>query len=126
MTAAVMPGWGAMLQLARLQVLQTPAEPNPIDANGITMRSNPTTVAALSLVLGPVSTGVMVWDDDRSVLQLVGASFGGSESVTASYQVDTQDLRSNAARAGASPWYDTQVSNGSHSAGCPPSTYQCP
>ena len=52
----------------------------------------------LSVVLGDVSCGVMVWDQERNVLQMVAGSFGASELATASYQVNPGDLRSNAAR----------------------------
>ena len=52
----------------------------------------------LSVIVGDVSCGVMVWDQERNVLQMVAGSFGASEAATASYQVNPGDLRSNAAR----------------------------
>jgi signal transduction histidine kinase len=53
---------------------------------------------ALELALGPVSTGVMVLDEDRSTLQLVAGSFGAPEPATSSYRVRIGDLHSNGAR----------------------------
>jgi signal transduction histidine kinase len=46
---------------------------------------------------GAVSCGVMVWEEERKVLQMIPGSFGASESVTASYRIDPRDLHSNAA-----------------------------
>ena len=43
-------------------------------------------------------TGIMVWDERREVLQMVGGSFGASEEVALSCQVNVLDPRSNAAR----------------------------
>jgi len=39
-----------------------------------------------------------LWDPERNVLQMVAGSFGAPGAVTASYQVNPGDLRSNAAR----------------------------
>jgi signal transduction histidine kinase len=54
--------------------------------------------AALAGTFGEVRCGVMVWDPERNVLQMVAGSFGAPGAVTASYQVNPGDLRSNAAR----------------------------
>lgn len=52
----------------------------------------------VSSLIGAELTGLMVWDQQREVLQLVGGSFGSSEEMAASYQVRASDRRSNAAR----------------------------
>ena len=43
-------------------------------------------------------TGIMVWDERREVLQMVGGSFGASEEVALSCQVNVLDPTSNSAR----------------------------
>ena len=50
----------------------------------------------LSEILGPVRVGLMVWDEQRWVLQMVRGSFGAAESLTASQVIDFDD-RSNVA-----------------------------
>jgi signal transduction histidine kinase len=52
----------------------------------------------LAVMFGDVRCGVMAWDQERHVLQMVAGSFGASSAITASYQVNPGDLRSNAAR----------------------------
>ncbi len=52
---------------------------------------------ALSPIFGAIRIGLMVWDDERAVLQMVRGSFGAPESITASHLVDVGDSRSNAA-----------------------------
>jgi signal transduction histidine kinase len=54
--------------------------------------------AALAIVVGDVRSGVMVWDRDRDVLQMVPGSFGADERTAASYQISTLNRFSNAAR----------------------------
>ncbi|HZO07460.1 MAG TPA: GAF domain-containing protein [Solirubrobacterales bacterium] len=43
-------------------------------------------------------TGIMVWDERREVLQMVGGSFGASEEVALSCQIPVLDPHSNSAR----------------------------
>lgn len=43
-------------------------------------------------------TGIMVWDERREVLQMVGGSFGASEEVALSCQINVLDPHSNSAR----------------------------
>lgn len=59
---------------------------------------------AMATTIGQVMVGVMVWDTDRRVLQMISGSFGAPESVTASYQIDPEDLHSNAARVFELQW----------------------
>ncbi len=54
--------------------------------------------SVLSVIFGDVRCGVMAWDQERNVLQMVAGSFGAPSSLTAPYQVNPGDLRSNAAR----------------------------
>jgi signal transduction histidine kinase len=42
--------------------------------------------------------GIMVWDDDRHVLQMVPGSFNADDELVSSYQVGGRDAHSNAAR----------------------------
>ncbi len=53
---------------------------------------------AVAPFFGAEKTGVMVWDERREVLQMVGGSFGASEEVAASCQVNVLDPVSNSAR----------------------------
>ncbi len=48
--------------------------------------------------IGAEMAGLMVWDEQREVLQMVAGSFGATEEMAASYQVRASDRRSNAAR----------------------------
>jgi signal transduction histidine kinase len=54
--------------------------------------------AAVTPVFGAEKTGVMVWDESREVLQMVGGSFGASRAVALSCQVKVLDPASNSAR----------------------------
>jgi signal transduction histidine kinase len=53
---------------------------------------------ALEPIFGAELTGVMVWDENRKVLQMVSGSFGTDEETAASYQVDPAYPHSNAGR----------------------------
>jgi signal transduction histidine kinase len=54
--------------------------------------------AALTTIFGTVRCGLMTWDEEAGVLQLVRGSFGVGKSAAASYQVTVEDTRSNASR----------------------------
>jgi signal transduction histidine kinase len=54
--------------------------------------------SALEPIFGAEMTGVMVWDANRKVLQMVSGSFGADEQTAASYQIDPSDPHSNAGR----------------------------
>ncbi len=59
----------------------------------------PTLDTALAPLFGKtVTTGVMLHDEERGVLQMVPGSFGAAPEVAASYQIPTTNSRSNAAR----------------------------
>jgi signal transduction histidine kinase len=49
-------------------------------------------------LFGAGLTGIMVWDEDRQVLQMVSGSFNADEELVASYQISGSDAHSNAAR----------------------------
>lgn len=53
---------------------------------------------ALAPLLGPVRSGIMLWDRHHDVLQMVPGSFGADERTVASYQIVAPNARSNAAR----------------------------
>jgi signal transduction histidine kinase len=53
---------------------------------------------AMGSVFGNVLCGLMIWDEEAGVLQLVDGSFGADAEVANSYQVNPRDLHSNAAR----------------------------
>lgn len=54
---------------------------------------------ALAPFLGKsVMTGLMLFDEERDILQMVPGSFGADEKTAASYQIKTINSRSNAAR----------------------------
>ncbi|MEZ5076832.1 MAG: GAF domain-containing protein [Solirubrobacterales bacterium] len=53
---------------------------------------------AIAPFFGAEMTGVMVWDERREVLQMVGGAFGVSEQVALSCQVNILDPVSNSAR----------------------------
>jgi signal transduction histidine kinase len=53
---------------------------------------------AVAPLFGAEKTGIMVWDERREVLQMVGGSFGASEEVALSCQVNVLDPTSNSAR----------------------------
>lgn len=57
---------------------------------------------ALTPLFGPVRTGIMLWNDERDVLQMVSGSFGADARTAASYQVIASKSHSNAARVFAS------------------------
>lgn len=48
--------------------------------------------------LGATMIGVMIWDEQRQVLQMTPGSFGADGEMAASYQISTFDSHSNAAR----------------------------
>ena len=54
--------------------------------------------AAVTPVFRAEKTGIMVWDEAREVLQMVGGAFGASRSVALSCQVKVLDPASNSAR----------------------------
>jgi signal transduction histidine kinase len=54
--------------------------------------------AAVAPLFGAEKTGIMVWDEEREVLQMVGGSFGISREVAASCQIKVLDPTSNWAR----------------------------
>jgi signal transduction histidine kinase len=54
--------------------------------------------AAVTPVFDAEKTGIMVWDEPREVLQMVGGSFGVSREVALSCQVKVLDPTSNSAR----------------------------
>ncbi|MCW2985369.1 MAG: hypothetical protein JWR63_2939 [Conexibacter sp.] len=49
-------------------------------------------------ILGYPMTAIMVYDEDRGVLQMTPGSFDADHATTASYQIPVTNLRSNAAR----------------------------
>jgi signal transduction histidine kinase len=53
---------------------------------------------AVAPLFGAEKTGIMVWDEEREVLQMVGGSFGVSREVALSCQVKVLDPTSNWAR----------------------------
>jgi signal transduction histidine kinase len=53
---------------------------------------------ALEPLFGPISSGIMLWEHDRDVLQMVPGSFGADEGTAASYQVSATNSYSNSAR----------------------------
>jgi signal transduction histidine kinase len=53
---------------------------------------------AVTPFFGAEKTGIMVWDEPREVLQMVGGSFGASREVALSCQVKVLDPTSNSAR----------------------------
>jgi len=54
--------------------------------------------ACVAPMFGAAMTAVMVWDEQRSILQMVPGSFGADEKTAASYQISVFDSSSNAAR----------------------------
>lgn len=54
--------------------------------------------AAVAPLFGAEKTGIMVWDEEREVLQMVGGSFGVSREVALSCQIKVLDPTSNWAR----------------------------
>lgn len=54
--------------------------------------------AAVTPFFGAEKTGIMVWDEPREVLQMVGGSFGVSREVALSCQIKVLDPASNSAR----------------------------
>lgn len=64
---------------------------------------------ALAALLGPVRSGIMLWDQQHDVLQMVPGSFGADERTVASYQIVAPNTRSNAARVFATG--DPYISN---------------
>jgi signal transduction histidine kinase len=83
-------------RLERLEQLEA------LDQVALSSRSFGQLTEALQGVLEPIFgaelTGVMVWDENRKVLQMVSGSFGADEETAASYQVDPGDPHSNAGR----------------------------
>jgi signal transduction histidine kinase len=53
---------------------------------------------AVAPLFGAEKTGIMVWDEEREVLQMVGGSFGVSREVALSCQIKVLDPTSNWAR----------------------------
>ena len=53
---------------------------------------------ALAPLFGRAMSGIMLWNGDRDVLQMVPGSFGADEPIAASYQIIGANGRSNAAR----------------------------
>ena len=53
---------------------------------------------AFSSLIGPVRTGVMLWDEGRRILRSVAGSFGGDMSLTSSHQTSGGNLVSVAGR----------------------------
>jgi signal transduction histidine kinase len=53
---------------------------------------------AVTPFFGAEKTGIMVWDESREVLQMVGGSFGVSREVALSCQIKVLDPASNSAR----------------------------
>ncbi len=51
---------------------------------------------ALTPIFGTVRIGLMIWDDERAVLQMVSGSFDAPDSVTAAWRVDPSDLDGDA------------------------------
>jgi signal transduction histidine kinase len=49
-------------------------------------------------LFGAELIGIMVWDENRQVLQMVPGSFSASDELSASYQISSLDAHSNAAR----------------------------
>jgi signal transduction histidine kinase len=73
-----------------------------LDLAALSCRDFSELVGTINLRVAPLvgarSTGLMVWDERRRVLQMVAGSFGASEEMAASYQIRASDRRSNAAR----------------------------
>lgn len=64
---------------------------------------------ALSPLFGAVRSGIMLWDAQHDVLQMLPGSFGADERTVASYQIVAPNARSNAARVFATG--DPYISN---------------
>ncbi len=54
--------------------------------------------ARVAPIFGAATSAIMVWDEQREVLQMIAGSFGAAEELTASYQISASNSLSNAAR----------------------------